>query len=454
MLRLAGNAAAPNDVLLRLLTDPDDMLVRAVARRPDLPLPVVETVLTHPNIKVRIAYAESPHAEPAQRARLLDDPSPRVHLALASGPFPDGITPVRPLPEHAYQRLLTHPSGLVRSESLSSPTIPPQVLADLWNHPDPAFREAACRAWAALPDSAQQALLNDADADVRHAALLSLPCPDENQMEQLVTDLAGSWKLTDALSVGRLTRDLAERLTADPTYQASVARNPSLPADLVRTLVTSPDPHVRLLVSTRPEWTEKERAGIDYHVAPEQHLGTLSWVLEGQHDPALLRRCATSSHVWLRRSAAACPTLPADLVPQLAADDDLAVRLLLCENHPGAPAELLLDLYLNGTHRAVGMLETHPNFPTHGLAGRFAGASDPVRKRLALRDPDLDPDVLDALSRDPDTRDRAATDTRLPLPRLRQILADPATGYAAAGNAALPVVDMHRLLDHAGVASR
>jgi hypothetical protein len=146
-----------------------------------------------------------------------------------------------------------------------------------------------------------------------------------------------------------------------------------------------------------------------------------------------------------------CPALQPDLVELLARDEDFAVRLLLCEFHPEPPPELLLDLYLNGGHRAVKMLVANPRFPSAGLAARFADSPDPERRRLALRDPALAPELLDRFSRDPGWRSAAARHPRLPVPRIRELLAVPDTTSAAAGNPSLPAEDMHRLLDWAGV---
>ncbi|MFF3286391.1 hypothetical protein [Streptomyces sp. NPDC003023] len=91
-----------------------------------------------------------------------------------------------------------------------------------------------------------------------------------------------------------------------------------------------------------------------------------------------------------------CPGLPDDCVELLADDKDFAVRLLLAEHHPQAPAELLLDLYLHGTHRAVGMLLSKPRFPSAGLATRFADAADPRARALVLRGPCATPALVRA----------------------------------------------------------
>ncbi|MFJ4850461.1 hypothetical protein [Streptomyces sp. NPDC088733] len=94
-------------------------------------------------------------------------------------------------------------------------------------------------------------------------------------------------------------------------------------------------------------------------------------------------------------------------------------------------------------------------FPAAGLAARFATSEDPRRRLLALRDPALTAEALEAFTRDPEweCRRRAARDPRMPLARIRELPADFDTAHHAAGNPALPVEDMHRFLDAAGVAA-
>ncbi|WP_037806535.1 hypothetical protein [Streptomyces sp. NRRL F-2580] len=452
---LVGNRAAPADVLLRLLGHEDEWVRQAVAGREVLPHEVIEAVLVHPDRRVRIAFAENGGADPDQRARLVDDPHPSVHLTLAMGPMPYRQR-VAPLPDWAYERLLKHPKALVRQELVTWGGTPAHVLAGLADHGEPLFRQAACRAWDRLPEEARERLLHDEDPDVRQAAALQVCQEDEERTAWLVDRLGEAWRVGEVLAKGRLTRQLAERVIAEGVRLAAIAGNPSLPRDLVARLAVDPDPLVRLHVSARPELSEPERVAIDFTVDAEDRLPTLDWVWERRDDAAFLRECARSSHTWLRRSAAVCRGLPSDAVELLAHDEDFAVRLLLAEFHPAPPPELLLDLYLHGTHRAVGMLVTRPGFPAAGLAARFGDSPDPVRRRLALRDPGLEPELLDRLSRNPQTRADAARHPRLPVIRIRELLADAdpeaaTAARAAAANPALPAEDMRRLLDRAGV---
>ncbi|WP_405800619.1 hypothetical protein [Streptomyces sp. NBC_01506] len=450
---LASNPAAPAGVLLRLLALNDDWIAYRLSWRERLPGEVAEAMLTHPDRRVRHKLAESANADPELRARLLDGPASDA-VVVAHGPMPYRTT-VPPLPDWAYERLLNHERGMVRYETLHSPSVPVHILLPFAQHPHPPFRETACRrVWHALTDDIRAALLADTDPAVRQAAALHAMPDDEERTTELVEAFADDWRFGQVVERGRLGRAVAERLLAEGRALAPLARNPTFPADLASELAGHEDPAVRLAVSARPELSEEQRAAIDWEVGPEDRLDTLRWVWDARTDAEVLRGCATSAHTWLRRSAAVCPELPDDCVELLAGDADFAVRLLLAEFHPQAPPELLLDLYLHGTHRAVAMLSAKPRFPAAGLAARFARAKDPRARALAVRDPDATPELVEQLSRDRDgeVRAAAASDPRLPVPRVVELLEDPQVGSAAAANPALPAAQMAALLDRAGVA--
>ncbi|NEA60468.1 hypothetical protein G3I60_41485 [Streptomyces sp. SID13666] len=449
---LASNPAAPATVLLRLLVLDDYWIGKRLAWRRNLPDEVAEAMLVHPDRRIRSLLAESCGADPEVRARLLDGPASDAIL-VAVGPQPYRTT-AQPLPDWAYERLLKHERDHVQQETADSATVPPHVLVPLALHPNPLFRAAACRrVWDELSDEVRTSLLGDVDPSVRTTAALQVMHEDEERTAELVEAFADDWQLSDVLAYGRLTRVLAERLLAKGERLPSLARNPTFPADLAARLATHEDPHVRLAVSARPGLSEQERAAIDWTVGPEDRLDALRWVWDAREQPEVLRQCATSAHTWLRRSAAVCPQLPDDCVQLLAEDEDFTVRLLLAEHHPKPPAELLLDLYLHGTHRAVYMLINAIGFPAAGLAPRFADAADHRARALAVRDPEATPELVERLSRDPDAcvRTAAAQDPRLPVSRLVELLEDSAVGTTAAANAALPITEMESLLDRAAI---
>ncbi|MFF4041270.1 hypothetical protein [Streptomyces sp. NPDC001816] len=260
-------------MLLRLLRHDDRDVRRFVTQRRDLPLQVVDAILADPDPALRTDFAESANADPAQRARLIDDPSPKVALVLAVGPMPQRGR-VEPLPDRAYTRLLEHPPEHIRHEAVASPAVPAHILADLANHTDAFFRRASCRAWDRLPEATREALLQDDDLDVRRAAALSVSHEDTDRTAWPAENLKDSWRMSEVLQIGRLRRELAEQQVAGP-HPAAVAANPSPRPDPVRQLAIHPDPHVRVGVSARWELTEPERAAIDYTLGPDARLDTL-----------------------------------------------------------------------------------------------------------------------------------------------------------------------------------
>ncbi|MFF4922420.1 Mucin-2 [Kitasatospora sp. NPDC001261] len=449
---VARNPALPTPLLLRLLAfDGDGGPPRHALQRAGLPEPTVVVILAHPNPGARIDFAMSARAEPAQRARLADDPSPKVRAALAYGPeWRDPRTKVAPLPDDVCARLLDDPVPSVRTALLDSPHLAPSFVASLATHHDPAARRSAARAWEKLPPDERSALLADPDPEVRRAAALWECRRDARVTTELLRDPKSA---AEALRRGLLHRADAERCVAERTHLAALAENPSLPTDLVEQLAVDPDEAVRLAVSLRPELGETRRMTIDFTVGAFDR-GNVEWVRDGLADPEVLRRAATSAHPLLRRTAAQSPHLPPDLMRLLVRIEDPLVEDLLSVHHPNTPEEVLMSVYarLGGTFSAW-MAETHPRFPREGLAARYADHPDGNYRRLAVRDPAATPTLIERLSHDPAvwTRQAAVGDPRLPLHRLREALHVPELASSAGANPVLPEDEMAAVLNRAGV---
>ncbi|WP_081238298.1 Mucin-2 [Streptomyces viridosporus] len=450
---VARNPALPTPLLLRLLAfdGSGDGPPRHALQRAGLPEPAVAMILAHPSPGARIDFAMSTRAEPAQRARLVDDPSPKVRAALAYGPeWRDPRTTVAPLPDDVCARLLDDPDPSVRTALLDSPHLAPSFVTSLATHRDPAARRSATRAWEKLPPDKRSALLADPDPTVRRAAALWECRQDARVTAELLRDPKSA---AEALRRGLLHRADAERCVAERTHLAALAENPSLPTDLVEQLAVDPDEAVRLAISLRPELGETRRMTINFTVGAFDRRD-VEWVRDGLADPEVLRRAATSAHLLLRRAAAQSPHLPPDLLRLLAHTEDPLVEDLLSVHHPDTPEEVLMRVYarLGGTFSAW-MAETHPRFPRQGLAARYADHPDGNYRRLAVRDPAATPTLIERLSHDPAVRTRqaAAGDPRLPLHRLRETLHIPELASSAGANPALPKNEMAAVLNRAGV---
>ncbi|MFF8835675.1 Mucin-2 [Streptomyces sp. NPDC015130] len=451
---VARNPALPTALLLRLLAfgRGGDRPPRGALQRAGLPESAVVAILAHPDPGARIDFAMSAWAEPSQRARLADDPSPKVRAALAYGPeVYDARTGVAPLPDAVCVRLLDDHAPSVRAALLESPHVAPSFVASMAAHHRAEARREAVRAWEVLPPGVRSALLADPDSEVRRAAALWECRRDTRVTAALLRDPRSA---VEALRRGLLARADAEPYVAERAHLTALAENPSLPADLVERLAVDPDEAVRLAVSVRPELDETRRMAIDFTVGDHDRGDGVAWVRDGLADPEVLRRAATSAHPLLRRTAARSPHLPHDLLRLLAGVEDPVVENHLCIHHPDTPEEVLMRVFarLGGTFSAW-MAETHPRFPREGLAARYADHPDGNYRRLAVRDPAATPALIERLSHDPEvwTRQAAARDPRLPLHRLREALHVRELASSAGTNPALPEDEMAAVLDRAGV---
>ncbi|MES4907506.1 MULTISPECIES: hypothetical protein [unclassified Streptomyces] len=473
--RLAGvalNPSAPEEVLLRLLADDSPAVRMVLCRDRVLPDAVVEAALRHPDTYTRSFFARNPHVDPAQRVRLIDDPEWFVRVHLAEAPRMSLEVPIRPLPDWAVVRMIS----TYDNEALGG-TFYRQISIGLWRsmptHPVAKVRCWGVQSWDRLSADTRTALLADPDEEVRERALMHAEWDDPATSD--LTFLEGALHRRGYSLMRRgLSRAVVDSALADPdgTNRMLIAPNPGLPADVVvrlaadpdpkvreavagrpdlgpaerRALAVDPDPTVRLAVSAHPALSEEERAAIDYEVPVDDcfHYMPEPYILR---DPEDVRRDALSGHPMLRRKAAVDHRLPPDLVARLAGDDDLGVRVLLAQNHPDAPARLLLRGFLEYTGHNRQSLTARPNFPTTGLAV-YADHEDPEVRALAARDPETAPATVERLSRDPDpaVRTAMARHPRLPHPRLKELLDDEELAHPAAANPALPQETIRQLL--------
>ena len=501
--RLAGvalNPSAPQDILLRLLAEGPPAVRMVLCRDRILPDAVVDAVIEHPDNHTRSFFARNPHVDPAQRARLLHDPDWFVRAHLAEGPRSPFPHRPRPLPDETIVHMIIsydreHLGGLGFHQQMSI-----GLIRSMPTHPVAQVRHWGVGGWRQLPADTRAALLADPDDEVREQAQQLAREEDPEWVQSTLPDRSCHAR-TDMLLHQALSRAVVNGVLtapAGPEDKAMIARNPSLPADVVvllsadpdpevrgtiarradlgaaerRVLVadpdpevrrevachpdldpaerhalgTDPDPKVRLAVSVHPALSEEERARIAYEVPMDQDF-VRRHALRTSDDPETVRRYADSGHPLLRRRTAVDHTLPRDLVERLADDDDLGVRVLLAQNHPDAPAPLLLRSFLEYTGSERAYLTTRPNFPTSGLA-TFADHEDPEVRVLAARDPETDPSTVERLTHDPDPAVRAALarHPNLPQPRLAQLLDDEELAHAAAANPALDSAVMRQLV--------
>ncbi|MGW6709290.1 HEAT repeat domain-containing protein [Streptomyces sp. NPDC054956] len=471
--RLAGlavNPATPDRLLLRLLADGPPAARMALCGDRDLPDTVVDALLDHPDKRARAVFASSRHADPAQRARFVDDPEWFVKAHLAEGPALHVLRRPRPLPDEVVVHMIstyendllgglyrqisaglrdsmpTHPEVKVRRYGVGCFGFPAELRASLLVDPDPDVRDSVLRRDQHEDPSWVEENLPDHSCHARSGMLVN-DALSRAVVDSVLTAPVGEGERAALAHNSSLPYDVVVLLAADPdpAVRKCVAERADLGPAERAALAVDPDPEVRLAISLHSALTESERATIDYAVPEGGDFGPYP---DWPGDPAAVRLKALSGHVLLRRSAASDHHLPPDLVALLAADADLGVRVTLAQNHPDAPAELLLRSFLEYTGRERDHLPTRPHFPTIGLAA-YADHEDPAVRALVARDPEAAPDLVDRLTRDPDPEVRAALalHPNLPAARIAELLEDEELARYAAANPALDPAVMEELVD-------
>lgn len=454
---LAANPAAPDDVLLRVLTFPADLRLWDFLRSRALSDELLTATLAHPDHRVRCRVVENQHLTSAQRLVLLTDRDERVrHLGTVVAVDQQSM-----LPEEILLSLSQEPNARIRQEAARLPNASARIAGLRARDPSALVRRlAAERDWQLLTSERKALLLDDSDPVVSGAARLAALDGAPVGTELFAT-------LPDALQrrVGTDTRLAGDRMTAlssggTPQQRAWLAANPHTPLDRLLELARDDDADVRLAVSLRPELDEDQRAAIPVVIDPDEHYPPLDWVRALHDDPKALAALAESAHVLIRRNVAMSDELPTHTAELLARDDDFVVRLLLAENCRQAPADLLLRTWHEWMGFSRAELVEHPNFPRRGLARHldgpesFSGSED---RYLALQDPELVVDRAVALSHDPDPwiRRCSLANPTLPADRIAELAddPDPTVRIAAAAHPGLSLDVLRALLDRPDTAT-
>ncbi|GLW57653.1 hypothetical protein [Kitasatospora phosalacinea] len=470
---LAENPALPAHLLDRLVaaSHRSHNLRYALARRPDLTAPHLDTLIAHD----AHAVALSRHLPKPVRRRLAAHPDPSVRTALVVSAAPDEERDL-------FERFATDPAPEVRKELAQSDHTPADLRARLAHDPDPEVRATLGQWWTAAPEPVRRSLLTDPEGSVRAAACatyfcrLPHPVPPADLVPALLAD-----PLTRAGAVAHCdpaATDLAG-LAADPDPEVrhALAAHPGLPAELRDRLAADPGARVRLAVFARPDTPAADRAAlyasvtgpfeppgedVDEETAIELEIdhiqvGIELWMLHLPWVTADPLPHLDSPYPVLRRAAAASPDLPAAARARLLADPDNEVALAAAGSSPD-PIDPTTAERLDREYRPFKPMSWRPadEFPLPVEALRRLAADPAPRMRLlALRDPELPAHLLERLATDPEAhvRHAAARHPALAPALLRALLDDPSPSVhrAAAANPALPADEARARLDAAGL---
>ncbi|GAA1652379.1 hypothetical protein [Actinoplanes couchii] len=508
---LVKNPALPETLVRRLIRWRGGS--GGIAGRDDLSAVTVEEIITTGDHRIlhTLALNQAMSGEVKLRLARLGDPSVRAALALRSEHGPRELF-----------ELLAGDSGKSVKEYLAqNGRVPEDIRARLADDPDPKIRATLAQYWNGAPEQIRRKLLTDPSPEVRAAAcstyfrFLPHPTPPADLVPALLADpltRAGAARhavLTPpphpahparptadpahaaqpGAGRGRPVRPTAEPglvagLVADPDYQVrrELARHPTLPPAARDLLAVDSSAAVQVVLFGREdlpahlrwaihEFVERRAANpvdlvssdleddlleqvIEDNMAiDELRLGSLPWVTA---DPL---PHVTSRYIGFRVAAArAADTLPPEAVRTLLDDEDLDVRRTVLSHAPHlvepATAEQI-EREWSSRRRKVRWrpADSYP-FPPESLR-HFATDPNPRIRDLAVTDPDLPVPVLTALAADtdPSVRQVVAGHPRLPVEVLLTLLEDDAghVATAAAASPSLPLPTMEEILNRAGL---
>lgn len=461
---LIRNPSIPEELLCRIVERADPSVIRYVGYHRDLPLSLIDTMAHHPEPQVRQTVLGVRNLPPETVTMLARDPDGQVRLEVLSRAYE-----YMPIPEAAWRALAEDHRRVVREEIVSNDDVPVAVKLLLADDPDFGDLVILRHGAPADVDAVYDRLLASGTAEsIMKATQATGRTPPPELIPRLVADPAtrvDAARFDEAHAI-RLAHDPDQRVRrqlaadrhlpaaaaevlvadADKGVREALAENPAAPVAVLRQLAAEDDRWMRLRVFGNESTPQELLADIDLPVAANDHVREVAWLRRRCDDVELQARYARSPYVIFRRTVAYCPHLPADVVEELAADDDFAVRLL-AEHHPDAPGELLVRVVQVWDGYTTPAMVRRPQFPAEAL-DRFTRSelehhrwlatysdrlteeqkarlrADPVPGIRERFDPDFPPAAeLRAMLDDPDpqVRSRAAGHRNLPVPLMWEI---------------------------------
>lgn len=337
------NPASPAKVLILLAQDHDDDIRRDVTRRPDCPLAVLESLGNDPSGAVRAAVAEN-HQCPSD---LLD-------------------------------LLARDPADAVRKSVAQHSNCPPNVLQGLAADANEKVR-ARVAAHPSCPGTELTALARDPSSDVRLQVASNPSCP-----EATFTLLAGDSSESVRAAIGKLPQcplDVMLKLSVDSSVwvRRAVAGNHESSDKIVELLKVDPDARVREAIAGKATCPRECLKALAEDAVDSVRLA----VGDNAATPAeVISLLAGDQSEGVRARIARHPDCPRPLLDALAHDDDEYVRRNVAYNAScSQPVRDEIAGKLDGWEEE---LISNPQFFTEELLQILGRNSDPrVRLRVA-----------------------------------------------------------------------
>ena len=337
---LAGNPAAPPEVLARLATANIDRI--ELARRRDLPAQASAVLAGDEDANVRSELAANPNLPTEVQLRLAQDADARVRGRLAEGAEYFTTVGVHgrhfpgPLSHEVFALLARDPEPKVRRALAWNRHLPDDIRTRMLDDEDPRTAAIAAAEWNSAPTARIEELLSRATGGFGRQMLLlrfdgPLPAAAARAM---LTDIDSSEDIANSDGLLRqiaetadLDAELTDRFLADPRLRAAVAANPTLTPEHVAALAHDPDNQVRAAIVARRGLNPALRESISVEYDDRSSGNIVDWLLtEDLSEPDQLA-FARSRHQVLRKTLTMRTDLSDEAVEILAADESFAVRL-------------------------------------------------------------------------------------------------------------------------------